>query len=269
MLNFFFSNIFRSFNFNLKSQIPFFDSNLKFKNKYFFLKFYKIFFKNQKELFFSFFQTYQLNFYFNSFFFIFLLKKLPFYENIDNLNNNTLFFKSVKIVSSVSNNSNSFLNYLNTFSVKTYLNSFFFLRLKNLNYYIKYSVSDFFKYLNNYSLQTLNILFLRKNKVFNKGRYSRNRQYYRTGVYWCLYVNIVAVVGIYFWFYRFNMNFGYLWWILYFFLFSLFFSRSYSLNVFGLKRTFLQIFKSFFWILNIFSSFFISFLNFFKIFISK
>ena len=28
-----------------------------------------------------------------------------------------------------------------------------------------------------------NILFLRKNKVFNKGRYSRNRQFYRTGVY--------------------------------------------------------------------------------------
>ncbi len=28
-----------------------------------------------------------------------------------------------------------------------------------------------------------NILFLRKNKVFNKGRYSRNRQTYRTGVY--------------------------------------------------------------------------------------
>ena len=27
------------------------------------------------------------------------------------------------------------------------------------------------------------ILFLRKNKIFNKGRYSRNRQLYRTGVY--------------------------------------------------------------------------------------
>jgi hypothetical protein len=27
------------------------------------------------------------------------------------------------------------------------------------------------------------VLFLRKNKIFNKGRYSRNRQLYRTGVY--------------------------------------------------------------------------------------
>jgi len=269
LLNFFFSNTFKSFNFNLKSQISFFDSNLKFKNKYFFLKIYKIFFKNQQDFFFSFFQTYQLNFHFNSFFFLFLLKKLPFYKNISNLNHNTLFFNSVKLTNFALNSNNNFLNYLNTFSINNYLNTFFSLKLKNLNYYIKYSVSDFFKYLNNYSLQTLNILFLRKNKVFNKGRYSRNRQYYRTGVYWCLYVNIVAVVGIYFWFYRFNMNFGYLWWILYFFIFSLFFSRSYSLNVFGFKKTFIQIFKSFFWILTIFSSFFTSFFTFFKILINK
>jgi hypothetical protein len=27
--------------------------------------------------------------------------------------------------------------------------------------------------------------FLRKSKLFNKGRYSRNRQTYRTGAYWC------------------------------------------------------------------------------------
>jgi hypothetical protein len=63
---------------------------------------------------------------------------------------------------------------------------------------------------------------LRKGKVFNKGRYSRNRQYYRTGVYWSIYVNIIAVVAIYFWFYRFTMNFGYMWWMLYIFMISFF-----------------------------------------------
>ena len=37
------------------------------------------------------------------------------------------------------------------------------------------------------NLTTLNItMFLRKTKIFNKGRYSRNRQIYRTGVYLCL-----------------------------------------------------------------------------------
>jgi hypothetical protein len=50
-------------------------------------------------------------------------------------------------------------------------------------YKIKYSVSDFFKNLNANTLNYMNIMFLRKNKVFNKGRYSRNRQNYRTGVY--------------------------------------------------------------------------------------
>ena len=79
---------------------------------------------------------------------------------------------------------------------------------------IKYAPSNFTKYISLENLNQYNVLYLRKHKVFNKGRYSRNRQYYRTGVYWCLYVNIIAVIGIYFWFYRFTMNFGYLWWLL-------------------------------------------------------
>lgn len=47
-------------------------------------------------------------------------------------------------------------------------------------YNISFSVSNIIKYLSKYNI---NINFLRKNKVFNKGRYSRNRQTYRTGVY--------------------------------------------------------------------------------------
>jgi len=118
-------------------------------------------------------------------------------------------------------------------------------------YKIKYSVSDFFKNLNANTLNYMNVLFLRKNKVFNKGRYSRNRQNYRTGVYWCLYVNVVAVVGIYFWFYRFNMNFGYLWWLMYAFIVSMFFSKAVSFNLFNLKVLAYQIWKSFIWFFGI------------------
>lgn len=88
------------------------------------------------------------------------------------------------------------------------------------NWNIKYAPSNFLKYINLENLTQYNVLYLRKHKVFNKGRYSRNRQYYRTGVYWCLYVNIIAVIGIYFWFYRFTMNFGYLWWLLFAFIAS-------------------------------------------------
>jgi len=41
--------------------------------------------------------------------------------------------------------------------------------------------TDVSKYFNRNS--TVTALFIRKNKIFNKGRYSRNRQLYRTGVY--------------------------------------------------------------------------------------
>lgn len=54
-------------------------------------------------------------------------------------------------------------------------------------------------------------MFLRKNKIFNKSRYSRNRQLYRTGVYFCLFINVIFVYFYIFSFYRFAFVFGYLW----------------------------------------------------------
>ena len=41
--------------------------------------------------------------------------------------------------------------------------------------------------------KNLNCLYIRKSKFFNKGRYSRNRQIYRTGVYICFFINIIAL----------------------------------------------------------------------------
>ena len=76
---------------------------------------------------------------------------------------------------------------------------------------IIFNSSSIVKNINNETNYTL--YFLRKNKTFNKGRYSRNRQNYRTGVYWCLYINIIALFGLYFYFYRFTFNFGHLWWL--------------------------------------------------------
>lgn len=48
---------------------------------------------------------------------------------------------------------------------------------------VRFSPTNIAKYLTNSASQFLEILFLRKSKIFNKGRYSRNRQFYRTGVY--------------------------------------------------------------------------------------
>lgn len=78
---------------------------------------------------------------------------------------------------------------------------------------VKFSSTSIAKFINNNT--DYSVYFLRKNKSFNKGRYSRNRQNYRTGVYWCLYINVIALFGLYYTFYRFTFNFGYLWWLFY------------------------------------------------------
>lgn len=109
-------------------------------------------------------------------------------------------------------------------------------KINNSNYLIRYSPTNVAKYLHSNYLSSLNVLFLRKNKIFNKGRYSRNRQFYRTGVYWCLYINIIAIVGLYFWFYRFVMNFGYLWWLLFLSLASFVLAKSFNFNLLNIKN---------------------------------
>lgn len=76
------------------------------------------------------------------------------------------------------------------------------IRFVNKTVYKPLNVGDAIKYC---------IFFIRKTKSFNKSRYSRNRQLYRTGVYWCLWLNIILVYGLYFFFYRFTFNFGFLW----------------------------------------------------------
>ena len=77
----------------------------------------------------------------------------------------------------------------------------------------KYSASSINKHLSLDSVQNFEFQFLRKNKVYNKGRYSRCRQNYRTGVYMCMYLSVVSIFGLYYWFYKFSFNFTYLWWL--------------------------------------------------------
>lgn len=89
----------------------------------------------------------------------------------------------------------------------------------------KYSSSTVHKYLNNHNLDNFEFQFLRKNKVYNKGRYSRTRQNYRTGVYLCMYFSVVSLFGLYYWFYRFSFNFTYLWWFFISFVASFFFPK--------------------------------------------
>jgi len=112
------------------------------------------------------------------------------------------------------------------FNPNTYvtINTTWLKSLKNV-LHIRFSDSSISKYIALDSIQKYKLYYIRKNRIFNKGRYSRNRQLYRTGVYWCLWLNIMVVYGLYFFFYRFMFNFGYLWVGMAFLAFSFIFAR--------------------------------------------
>jgi hypothetical protein len=122
--------------------------------------------------------------------------------------------------------------------------NFFNKRLINFNKNLlvspKYSSSSVNKNLQISNLDSFEFQFLRKNKVYNKGRYSRCRQNYRTGVYMCMYLSVVSIFGLYYWFYKFSFNFTYLWWVFILFIGSFFLPklikyRLYEPNVFLIK----------------------------------
>jgi len=62
----------------------------------------------------------------------------------------------------------------------------------------KLSSSSMNKFIDISNSKNLEFQFLRKNKVYNKGRYSRCRQNYRTGVYMCLYLSVISIFGLYY-----------------------------------------------------------------------
>ena len=132
---------------------------------------------------------------------------------------------------------------IDNFVSNLYFKSFFFKKTNkkhiiNINTNISvrkiYQVISYIQFFFEKNFNKINILFLRKFRVFNKGRYSRNRQFYRTGVYWCLYINIIAVIGFYFWFYKITFNYNYFWIILYLFFLSFIWSR--VLNFFSISN---------------------------------
>lgn len=81
-------------------------------------------------------------------------------------------------------------------------------------------------------LTSIECYFLRKNKNFNKGRFSRNRQIYRTGVYFCLYINIVTFYSLWYYFYKFKIKFTYVWWLFIILPFSFIHTRALKYNLY-------------------------------------
>lgn len=118
----------------------------------------------------------------------------------------------------------------------------------------KYSSSSITKIITVEGSKNFEFQFLRKNKVYNKGRYSRCRQNYRTGVYMCMYLSIVSIFGLYYWFYKFSFNFTYLWWLFISFVGSFFLPKIIKYRLYEPTTLFNKIFDFFKWVLLVIKS---------------
>jgi len=152
-------------------------------------------------------------------------------------------------------------NFADFFRIKINKN---FNKLLKSYYTVKFSESSISKYINPGNLKNYNFFYLRKNRIFNKGRYSRNRQLYRTGVYWCLWLNIIMVYGLYFIFYRFSFNFGYIWWGVLILAYSTIFSRIVKYNFYNPFYVLKEFFLLQRWYGYIMKTFIYNFDNYFK-----
>lgn len=105
---------------------------------------------------------------------------------------------------------------------KRYFNENQFIKIQRIFWPIRYSSNEFCWTKSTIPLKKkIKGFFLRKTKSFYKGRYARNRQTCRVIVFWTLAFNLIWIYGLYFFFYQFSFNFGYLWWGLFFFYLSL------------------------------------------------
>jgi len=120
----------------------------------------------------------------------------------------------------------------------------------------KLSSSSINKFIDISNSKNLEFQFLRKNKVYNKGRYSRCRQNYRTGVYMCLYLSVVSIFGLYYWFYKFSFNFTYLWWLFIAFVGSFFLPKIIKYRLYEPVTLINKFFDFFRWLLLVIKSLF-------------
>jgi hypothetical protein len=120
----------------------------------------------------------------------------------------------------------------------------------------KLSSSSIYKFINVADSNNMEFQFLRKNKVYNKGRYSRCRQNYRTGVYMCMYLSVVSIFGLYYWFYKFSFNFTYLWWLFICFIGSFFLPKIIKYRLYEPITLFNKFFDLFKWLFLVIKSIF-------------
>lgn len=160
-----------------------------------------------------------------------------------NFSNKVLKYVNLGIIF---NKKDFLLKYINYELIKNKISSKFLINFSPIN------ISKYINY-NNYDIE---MYFLRKNKIFNKGRYSRNRQNYRTGVYMCLYVSVLSLYGIYYAFYKFSFNFSYLWLFFLLFISSFFLPKIIKYRLYEPYNIYFKFCELFKWFVSCLSRFF-------------
>ena len=88
------------------------------------------------------------------------------------------------------------------------------------------------------------VTFLRKSKIFNKSRYSRNRQNTRVAFYLSVLINILVIFAVFSLYYKVLFKLSIIWWFFFTFLLSFVFGsfiRTFSVTKF---KSFLYFLKS-------------------------
>ena len=111
------------------------------------------------------------------------------------------------------NNENFFNSNLNFNYNYTTINEIYPYRLRenfNLNYLVPEKINNFFK-------------FKFEEDDNNKGKLPRNKQNYRTGVFLCIWLTVITVLGLYFYFYFLLIKYSYLFFLFIIFIFYFFY----------------------------------------------
>lgn len=191
------------------------------------------------------------------------LKNIEKVSSIDVIKSTKILHDSIKqpLIASESLFERNFLKNYNTFfkpsalTFKFYIHSIIYKNTYNLlkkttnkiNNVTQFLTIHWYNKVHNTIInitKTNIVLYLRASRHFNKGRYSRNRQLYRTGVYWCIWLNVVIVYALHYYFYRVVFSFGYFWLPLGLMILVMFSSRLYKYRYYDVNQLVVE-FKEF------------------------
>lgn len=90
--------------------------------------------------------------------------------------------------------------------------------IKSFNYTNARKTFNFIKFIYPKYMGMLTVYFLRKNPTFIKSKYSKNRQWSKSIVYFGLWFGVISAYILLYYCYRFTVTFSYTWWMVAIFL---------------------------------------------------